>query len=79
MAGSLRKRPRYALSASTSEDDGVMGYQVTTVTPPNIAPSAPAELPSIRILPRVTSIRSRRNGSRFTRLARAHSHPARTA
>ena len=34
-----------------------MGYQVTTVTPPNIAPSAAAAFPSMMIFPRLASIR----------------------
>src|SRR6185312_17167366 len=38
---------------STTEDDGVMGYQPTTVTPANIAPMAAAALPSMMILPLV--------------------------
>src|SRR3954454_11272826 len=29
---------RYSMSDSQREDDGVIGYHVTTVTPPNIAP-----------------------------------------
>ena len=40
-----------------------MGYQVTTVTPPNIAPSAAAALPSMMIFPRFASIRRIWNGS----------------
>ena len=56
-----------------------MGYQVTTVTPPNSAPSAPAALPSIRILPCVAFMRAARKGGRWVKLACACSHPARTA
>jgi hypothetical protein len=37
-----------------------MGYQVTTVTPANMAPRAQAELPSMMILPAVSFIRSTR-------------------
>ena len=48
---------------STSEEEGVMGYQVTTVTPPNTQPSAAAELPSMMIFPAVAFIFSTRNGS----------------
>ena len=53
-----------------------MGYQVTTVTPAYIAPIAAAELPSIRILPCVLSIRSTKNRSALGRLASAYSYPA---
>src|SRR5215469_14179593 len=53
VSGSLRYFWRYACSDSTSEEDGVMGYQVTTVTPANIAPSAQAAFPSMMILPAV--------------------------
>ena len=53
----------YSISVSTSDDEGVMGYQVTTVTPANMAPSAAAELPSMMIMPLVLSIRSTLNGS----------------
>src|ERR1019366_4797459 len=50
---------------STSEEEGVIGYQVTTVQPANIAPSAQAALPSMMILPAVSFIRStwKRSGS----------------
>ena len=56
----------------------MIGYQVTTVTPPNIAPSAQAVFPSTRIFPRVASIRRIAYGSRFSRVA-ACSKPARAA
>src|SRR5258708_33480974 len=46
------------MSDSQSDDDGVMGYQVTTVTQPNMAPMAAAALPSMMILPAVAVIRS---------------------
>ena len=48
------------MSDSTSDDEGVMGYQVTTVTPANIAPRAQAALPSMMILPAVAFMRSTR-------------------
>ena len=57
------------MSVSTSDDDGVIGYQVTTVTPANSAPSAQAALPSTMILPRVASMRRTENGSRFSSAA----------
>ena len=41
------------MSVSQSEDDGVMGYHATTVTPAIIAPMAAAALPSMRIFPAV--------------------------
>jgi hypothetical protein len=37
-----------------------MGYQVTTVTPANMQPSAQAALPSMMILPAVAFMRSTR-------------------
>ena len=55
---SMRYLRRYPISVSGSDDEGVMGYHATTVTPASIAPSAAEALPSIRILPRVLSIRS---------------------
>src|SRR5262245_2668979 len=67
------------MSVSQSEDDGVIGYHVTTVTPANMQPSADAEFPSTRILPAVLSIRSTRNGSRFWTFSLAHARPAATA
>ena len=66
------------MSVSTSEEDGVIGYQVTTVTPANSAPIAAAALPSTMILPAVASIRRTANGSRFSIVA-AWSNPARAA
>src|SRR6185369_2115902 len=52
----MRKRFIYSMTASGSEDDGVMGYQLTKVTPANMQPRAPAELPSMIILPWVLSM-----------------------
>ncbi len=40
-----------------------MGYQVTTVTPANMAPMAVASLPSMMILPCVALIGATTNGS----------------
>ena len=48
---STRYRFIRSMRFSTTEDDGVMGYHATTVTPANIAPSAAAALPSMMILP----------------------------
>src|ERR1035438_144679 len=50
---------------STSDEEGVIGYQVTTVQPANMQPSAQAALPSRMILPAVSFMRStfQRTGS----------------
>ena len=50
-------------AVSTTEEEGVIGYQVTTVTPANIAPRAAAALPSMMILPSVPSMVSSTKGS----------------
>ena len=50
VSGSVRSLGRYLFRASTTLEAGVIGYQPTTVTPPQIVPSAAAVLPSIRIL-----------------------------
>src|SRR3990172_5872394 len=55
-SGPMRYFRRYPMSVSTREDDGVMGYQVTSVTPANSAPRAAAELPSTMILPAAPSM-----------------------
>ena len=47
----------YSIMLSGSDDDGVMGYQATMVTPANMQPRAAAELPSMMILPAVLSMR----------------------
>src|SRR5713226_3158270 len=67
----MRNRFMYSMSISHSDDDGVMGYHVTTVTPANMEPSAAAEFPSMMILPAVLSMRSTKNGSLLVRLATA--------
>ena len=51
------------MRVSTSDDEGVIGYQVTTVTPANMQPSAAAALPSMMIMPVVLSMRSTVKGS----------------
>ena len=43
------------MRVSQSDDDGVIGYHATTVTPAIMAPMAAAALPSIRIFPAVLS------------------------
>ena len=79
VAGSRRCFSRFAISASITLDDGVIGYHDTTVTPPNIVPSAAAVLPSIRIFPAVAFMRSSAYGTLVVTLAFAHSRPAATA
>src|SRR6516225_3662240 len=54
---SMRYSFMYSASVSQRLEDGVIGYHVATVTPPNIQPSAAAELPSMMILPFVAFIR----------------------
>src|SRR5690348_13452537 len=65
VAVSTRKRSQYSLNDSISDVDGVIGYQAPTVAPANTAPSAPAELPSMRMWSFVLSppSRSRWKGS----------------
>src|ERR1700694_4710519 len=48
----------YSIMVSTSDDDGVLGYQVTTGHPANMHPRAAAELPWTMILPFVLSMRA---------------------
>src|SRR5947207_3246919 len=57
----------YPMSDSQSDDEGVIGYQATTVTPAIMQPMAAAALPSIRILPAVSFIGSNENGSCLVR------------
>src|ERR1700683_792675 len=57
-SGPMRYSFMYSIIVSTSDDDGVIGYQVTTVHPANMHPMAAAELPSMMILPAVLSMRS---------------------
>src|SRR6266550_3873771 len=61
----------YAISDSHSEDEGVIGYQATTVTPAIMQPIAAAALPSTRILPAVSFIRSIQKGSCLVKFAAA--------
>jgi len=46
------------MRVSGSEDDGVIGYHATTVTPAIMQPIAAAALPSMRIMPCVLFSRS---------------------
>src|SRR5947207_13761407 len=59
----------YPIKDSQSEDEGVMGYQATTVTPAIMQPIAAAVLPSIRILPAVSFIGSMTYGFGVVKLA----------
>src|SRR3954449_3227957 len=68
---SMRYFFMYVMSDSHSDDDGVIGYQATTVTPASMQPIAAAALPSIRILPAVSFIGSMKNGSCLTSVASA--------
>src|ERR1035437_6363502 len=61
---------------STSEEEGVIGYQVTTVQPANMAPSAQAALPSMMILPAVSYTRSTWKRSGSVNVLVANSNPA---
>ncbi len=47
-----------SMSDSQSDEDGVIGYHATTVTPAMRQPMAAAWLPSMRILPAFAFIRS---------------------
>src|SRR5215831_8668921 len=64
---SIRYFFMYEMSVSGNDDDGVIGYQATTVTPANMQPIAAAALPSTSTWPAVLSIRATRYGSRFWR------------
>ena len=61
----------YPMSDSQSDDDGVIGYHATTVTPAIMQPIAAAALPSTRILPAVSFIRSIEKGSCLVKFASA--------
>src|SRR5271157_1046758 len=62
-SGPMRYSFMYSIIVSTSDDEGVIGYHVTTVQPANMQPIAAAELPSMMIMPAVLSMRSTVNGS----------------
>ena len=68
---SIRYFFMYEMRDSHSEDEGVMGYHATTVTPAIMQPIAAAELPSMRIFPAVSFIRSMKYGSCFGSFASA--------
>src|SRR5258708_10954309 len=71
VALSIRYFFMYPISDSQRDEEGVIGYHATTVTPAIMQPMAAAALPSMRILPAVSFIGSRANGSRFGRFASA--------
>jgi hypothetical protein len=48
------------MSDSGNEDEGVIGYQATTVTPANMQPMAAAALPSTSTCPVVLFMRATR-------------------
>src|SRR5215472_8591037 len=68
---SIRYFFMYPMSDSHSDEDGVMGYHATTVTPAIMQPIAAAALPSISTLPTVSFIGWRAYGSCFVRFASA--------
>src|SRR3977135_4195806 len=61
VALSVRYFFMYPMSDSQSDEDGVIGYHATTVTPAIMQPMAAAWFPSIRILPAVSFIGYQRN------------------
>src|SRR5262249_33026534 len=69
----------YPISDSHSDEDGVIGYHATTVTPAIMQPIAAAALPSMRILPAVSFIGWGAYGSCFVRFASPESQPALSA
>src|SRR5436190_12629598 len=71
VALSIRYFFMYEMSDSQSEDEGVIGYQATTVTPASMQPIAAAAFPSMRILPAVSFIGWIEYGSCFVKLASA--------
>src|SRR5678815_2405509 len=71
VALSMRYFFRYVMSDSQSDEDGVIGYHATTVTPAIMQPIAAAAFPSMRIMPCVLFIGSMVNGSCFVKVASA--------
>src|SRR6266850_3930681 len=71
VALSIRYFFMYVINDSHSDEDGVIGYHATTVTPAIMQPMAAAALPSMRILPAVSFIASMKNGSCLVRFASA--------
>ena len=71
--GSTRCFLRNSSAYSARLLEGVIGYQVSTLAPPNSAPSAAALFPSIRILSLVDAIRLTWKGRSAGRFSSAHS------
>src|SRR4051794_5647272 len=55
---SMRYFFRYVISDSQSDEDGVIGYHATTVTPAIMQPIAAAAFPSMRTLPSASVVAS---------------------
>src|SRR3981189_3454272 len=55
----------YPMRASQSDEEGVIGYHATTVTPAIMQPMAAAAFPSMRILPAVSFIGSLDGGHSY--------------
>src|SRR5262245_38466942 len=79
VVGSRRYFSARSVNDSARLDDGVIGYQVSTVAPANSAPTAAAKFPSTRILPAVLSMRATPTRAFTLRLALAQVTPAWTA
>src|SRR5947199_10081573 len=60
VSGSWRSRLQWLVKASASDDEGVIGYQAQTLAPPYTAPSAAAELPSMKMRSPTLSAAARR-------------------
>src|SRR5918911_883059 len=69
VALSMRYFFMYPINDSHSDEEGVMGYQATTVPPAIMQPIAAAAFPSMRILPAVSFIASIQYGSCFVKFA----------
>src|ERR1700675_2305113 len=71
VSGSWRSRLQWLVKASANDDDGVIGYQAQTVAPPYTAPSAAAELPSMKMRSPTLSAFCTRSPMGHFRLVRA--------
>ena len=75
----MRNLRQYAVNASASDDDGVIGYHAATVAPPYTLPSAAALLPSMKMRSPTRSLLRTRIGSGHSKLFSACSRPIRNA
>ncbi len=75
VSGSWRSRLQWAVKASASDDDGVIGYQAQTVAPPYTAPSAAALFPSMKMRSPTLSAFCTRIPIGHLRLVSAQSRP----